>query len=59
MSAKYQDLKTRWDMGYITISVLKRWVAVNEQKPGTGITAEEFKLITGEEYKIKNGENLN
>lgn len=51
MSAKYQDLKTRWDMGYITISVLKRWVVVNEQKPGTGITAEEFELITGEEYK--------
>lgn len=50
MSQKYESLKTKWEMGYITDDALKGWVKLNEVRPGTGITAEEYESITGKVY---------
>ena len=49
MSAKYDMLAARWEKGYITEATLRGWVALNEKKPGAGITPEEFKQITGKD----------
>lgn len=50
MSEKFELLSTKWKLGYITRETLRGWVALNEAKPGRGITAAEYKEITGEEY---------
>ena len=50
MSTQFNDLKRRYEMNYITIDQLRRWVVINQKKPELGITAEEFKLITGQDY---------
>lgn len=50
MSRKYEELKAKWDMGYITKETLRGWVELNDRKPGKGITAKEYKEITGEKY---------
>ena len=50
MSDKFEALLERWKLGYITRETLRGWVALNEAKPGRGITAAEFEQITGESY---------
>lgn len=50
-SKKFDSLKKKWEMGYITKDTLKGWVVLNEKRAGKGITAEEYKEITGEEYE--------
>ncbi|MEG2679132.1 MAG: XkdX family protein [Oscillospiraceae bacterium] len=50
MSGKYELLKNRWDMGWIAKDTLRGWVAINEKRPGAGITPAEYKEITGEAY---------
>lgn len=50
-SKKFDMLKERWEKDYITKDTLKGWVALNEKRAGKGITAEEYKEITGEEYE--------
>lgn len=50
-SKKFNSLKEKWEMDYITKDTLKGWVALNEKRAGRGITAEEYKEITGEEYE--------
>lgn len=50
-SAKFDMLAEKWTNGYITITTLRGWVKLNTKKSGAGITAEEFKEITGEEYE--------
>ena len=50
MSAKYEMLAEKWARGYITKATLRGWVKLNDKKPGSGITAEEYELITGEVY---------
>lgn len=50
-SAKFEELKEKYKKNYITKDTLKKWVAVNEKRPGAGITAEEYEEITGEEYE--------
>lgn len=47
----YETLKRKWEMGWITKETLKGWVAVEKKKPGKGITEEQYKQITGEDYK--------
>lgn len=49
-SAKYAYLFAQYKKNYITVATLRKWVAINEKKSGAGITAEEFKEITGEDY---------
>ena len=49
-SKMFATLKDKWDHGYITEETLRGWVALNETKPGKGITAEEFTEITGIDY---------
>lgn len=51
MSAKFETLKTKWQMGYITDETLRGYVELNERKTGKGITAEEYKEITGQDYE--------
>lgn len=51
MSEKYENLKTKWEKGYISRETLAGWVALNTKKPGKGITPEEYEAITGEEYE--------
>lgn len=46
----FERLKTRWDMGYISDDTLKGWVKLEEARPGTGISVEEYRQITGKEY---------
>ena len=53
MSPKFEMLKERWAMGWITEETLRGWVAINEKKPGFGITAEEFEEITGKPFLKK------
>lgn len=50
MNAMYEKLAAKWAKGYITRETLRGWVALNEVKPGRGITPEEYKRITGELY---------
>ena len=50
MSNKFEVLLVRWRLGYITPETLRGWVALNDAKPGRGITAEEYEQITGESY---------
>lgn len=49
-SKKFEMLKERWEMDYITKDTLQGWVALNKKRAGKGITPEEYKEITGEEY---------
>lgn len=49
-SAKFDALKEKYQMGYITRETLAGWVAINDKRPGRGITAEEYEMITGEAY---------
>lgn len=35
---------------YITKETLKGWVALNQAKPGKGISQEEYEEIAGEVY---------
>ena len=51
MSTRYEMLADKWAKGYITRETLRGWVALNGKKPGAGITAEEYKAITGEDYE--------
>ena len=50
-NTQFDSLKKKWEMDYITKDTLKGWVALNEKRAGKGITAEEYKEITGEEYE--------
>lgn len=50
-SAKYAELKEKYEKNYITKATLKKWVQINEKRPGAGITAEEYKEITGQDYE--------
>lgn len=54
MSAKYETLASKWAKGYITKGTLRGWVALNGKKPGAGITKDEYKAITGEDYEEDN-----
>lgn len=49
-SARYEYLKSQWEKNYITKATLKKWVRINKIKAGAGITEEEYKEITGEDY---------
>lgn len=49
-SEMYESLKTKYEMNFVSIDTLKGWVKVNKVKPTKGITAEEFKEITGVDY---------
>ena len=51
MSKKYEELLSKWQMGYITDETLRGWVELNERKPGKGITPEEYEQITGIPYE--------
>lgn len=50
-SAKFEELKGKYEKNYITKATLKKWVAINGKRHGTGITAEEYEEITGEVYE--------
>ena len=50
-SAKFEELKAKYEKNYITKATLKKWVLINDKRPGAGITAEEYKELTGDEYE--------
>ncbi len=50
MSARYEELKGKYERGWVTMRTLRGWVALDQKRPGAGITPEEFKNITGIEY---------
>lgn len=50
-SDMYEQLKGKHEMNYITNATLKKWVEINEKKPGKGITQDEYGEITGEQYE--------
>ena len=50
-SADFEKLKEQYDKGYMTKATLKKWVQIHEKRPDRGITAEEYKEITGEDYE--------
>lgn len=54
MSERYDVLLAKWHFGYITADTLRGWVALNDRKPGKGITPEEYEQITGEPYAVIN-----
>lgn len=49
-SAKFDYLNAQYKKNYIKISTLRKWVVINDKKAGSGITRDEFKEITGEDY---------
>lgn len=46
----FEKLQAQYNAGYVTKATLKRRVALYDTKPEKGITAEEYKEITGEDY---------
>lgn len=50
-SKRFDSLQEKWEKDYITKDTLKGWVALNMKRAGKGITAEEYKEITGEDYE--------
>lgn len=50
-SKLFFELKEKYEYGYITKETLKGRVKLYETKPAKGITAEEYKEITGEDYE--------
>lgn len=49
-SAKFGELKEKYERNYVTKATLKKWVLINEKRAGAGITVEEYEEITGEPY---------
>lgn len=49
-SADFSRLQKNYEMNYVTIEQLRRYVALHEKRASVGISAEEFTEITGEEY---------
>ncbi|MED9991789.1 MAG: XkdX family protein [Phascolarctobacterium faecium] len=47
----YEELKKKYDKGYITKATLKGWVRIERKVKGRGITEEQYEQITGEKYK--------
>ncbi len=50
-SKMFNTLFNQYKLGYITKDTLKGRVRLYETKPNKGITAEEYKEITGEDYE--------
>ena len=46
----YEELKKKYDKGYITKATLKGWVRIERKVKGRGITEEQYEQITGEIY---------
>ena len=49
-SNDFEKLKQQFEVGYVTRPQLRRWVAINSKNSSKGITKEEYKEITGDEY---------
>lgn len=49
-SKMYEQLKAKYDAEYVTKETLQGWVRLNAKKSSKGITAAEYKEITGEDY---------
>lgn len=47
----FEQLKNKWELHFITIDTLRKWVVINSRNPRLGITAEQFTEITGEDYE--------
>ena len=50
-SNDFEKLKERYEINYITVDQLRRWVAINARRSTLGITATEFTEITGLPYE--------
>lgn len=48
--SNFENFKIKYEKGFITIQTLKNWVKINKMNSVFGITEEEFKEITGEDY---------
>ena len=51
MSPKFEYYKEQFEKNWITKATLKQWVAMQPRLPALGITADEYKTITGEPYE--------
>ena len=49
-SPQLESLKKKYEMNYVRIDQLRRYVALHEKRPSIGISAEEFEEITGIPY---------
>lgn len=47
----FEKLKEQYEKGYVTKTTLKGRVKLYATKPEKGITEEEYRLITGEDYE--------
>ena len=47
----FEKMKLYYENDFVTKEALKKWVKVNELRPGKGLTKKEYKDITGETYK--------
>lgn len=50
-SPKYDTYKDQYARNWITKATLRQWVSMQARLPMLGITAEEYKEITGEDYE--------
>lgn len=51
---KFEELKNKYDKNFITKATLKKWVVINQKRPGSGISENEYEEITGEKYADNN-----
>lgn len=51
-SKDFEKYNTYYRMNFMTREQLQRWVVINAKHPNKGITGEEYKEITGEEYEV-------
>ena len=47
-STRFELLKSRWELGWITRETLLGWVELEKACPGAGITRQEYDEICGE-----------
>ena len=45
-----ENLRERWDMGWITEKTLRGWVSLHRLDPDLGLTEDDFEEITGRPF---------
>lgn len=47
----FEELKAKWNKGYVSIDTMRGWVRLNKRNSLKGITESQYKEITGEDYE--------
>ena len=47
----FEKMKKYYAANFATKETLAGWVRINKKRPGRGLTPEQYKEITGEDYQ--------